>query len=74
MTNALTIPEADESQVRRECMEWAVALNSMRDTPKEDTADVIDDAALIEHYITEGQSVAVYCADGVRWVFSCQRD
>lgn len=63
-------PVADpDTEVRRQCLDAAIALNDMRDDPKADMADVIADAALAEHYITDGQSVAIYCATGMAVMF-----
>ena len=52
-----------DERTRRACMDWATALNDLRECPKEDMSEVIEDAAAAEFYITNGQSVAVYCAD-----------
>lgn len=57
----ITIPSHDAETVRLSCLEAATALNCMRDEPKDDAADVIEDAALFEFYVSNGQSVAVYC-------------
>lgn len=60
------IPENDQdAETRMECMAMATVLNQLRDTPKEDMASVIDDAALVEFYVNNGHSVAVYCATGL---------
>lgn len=39
----------------------------MREEPK-DAAGVVDDATLFEFYVSNGQSVAVYCGNGLERV------
>lgn len=67
---AIQVPAADpDTEVRRQCLDAAMALNDMRGDPKSDMADVIADAALAEHYITDGHIVAIYCAKGLAVMF-----
>lgn len=61
MADEEAISPRDESETRMDCLAAATVLNQLREIPKEDAADVIADAALYEHYVTMGQSVAVYC-------------
>lgn len=56
----LTIPQHSDETVRMACLEAATALNCMREEPR-DAAGVLDDATLFEGYITDGQSIAMYC-------------
>ena len=63
----LTIPQHSDETVRMACLEAATALNCMREEPR-DAAGVLDDATLFEHYVSNGQSVAVYCAGSLSGV------
>jgi len=63
----LTIPQHSDETVRMACLEAATALNCMREEPR-DAAGVLDDATLFEHYVSNGQSVAVYCGNGLERV------
>ena len=57
------IPTTDDSDTRMECLAAATVLNQLREKPKEDAAEIIADAALYEHYVSNGQTVAIYCDD-----------
>lgn len=65
--NDLTIPQHDAETARLTCLEAATALNCMREDPK-DAAGAVDDATLFEFYVSNGQSVAVYCGNGLERV------
>ena len=56
-----TIPEKHESDTRMECLAAASCLNQLREKPHECAQEIIADAALFEHYVSQGQSVAIYC-------------
>ena len=60
----LTIPQHSDETVRMACLEAATALNCRREESK-DAAGVVDDATLFEFYVSNGQSVAVYCGNGL---------
>ncbi len=64
----LTIPQHSDETVRMACLEAATALNCMREEPR-DAAGVLDDAALFEHYVSNGQSIAIYCSRGLERTF-----
>ena len=55
------IPVKDDSETRMECLAAATVLNQLRETPKEDASEIIADAAMYEHYVSNGQTVAIYC-------------
>ncbi len=64
----LTIPQHTDETVRMACLEAATALNCMREEPR-DAAGVLDDATLFEHYVSNGQSIAVFCAQRLERTF-----
>lgn len=63
MADEEAIPSKHESETRMECLAAATVLNQLRETPKEDAAEIVADAAFYEHYVTMGHSVAVFCDD-----------
>ena len=63
----VTIPQHTDETERMACLEAATALNCMREEPR-DAAGVLDDATLFEGYVSNGQSVAVYCGNGLERV------
>ena len=54
-----TIPEHSEETVRLACAEMATCLNQLREVPREDMDAIIKDAAYLEHYVTNGQTVTI---------------
>ena len=57
----MTIPEHSEEMVRTACAEMATCLNQLRDEPKDTAAEVVADAAIFEHYITNGFAMTFDC-------------